>query len=85
MAQERGFAIPARPSSGVSRSFGNEYTRLFIRYLCYEDAKLGKEGIITGEKFKLGFEIVWIGVSRVRRGLPHFAGRNGGLELFLTT
>ena len=48
---------------GASRSFGNEYTRLFIRYLGYEDAKLGKEGMTTGEKFKLGFEIARIGAS----------------------
>jgi tetratricopeptide (TPR) repeat protein len=48
---------------GASRSFGNEYTRLFVRYLGYESAKLGKEGMTTGEKFKLGFEVARIGVS----------------------
>jgi len=48
---------------GASRTFGNEYTRLFIRYLGYEDAKLGKEGMTTGEKFKLGFELARIGAS----------------------
>jgi hypothetical protein len=48
---------------GASRTFGNEYTRLFIRYLGYESAKLGKEGMTGGEKFKLGFEIARIGVS----------------------
>jgi tetratricopeptide (TPR) repeat protein len=48
---------------GASRTFGNEYTRLFVRYLGYEEAKLGKEGMTTGEKFKLGFEIARIGVS----------------------
>jgi hypothetical protein len=47
---------------GASRTFGNEYTRLFLRYLGYEQAKLGKEGMTTGEKFKLGFEIARIGV-----------------------
>jgi tetratricopeptide (TPR) repeat protein len=47
----------------ASRTFGNEYTRLFVRYLGYEEAKLGKEGMTTGEKFKLGFEIARIGVS----------------------
>ena len=48
---------------GASRTYGNEYTRLFIRYLGYEDAKLGKEGMTTGEKFKLGFELARIGAS----------------------
>jgi len=47
----------------ASRTFGNEYTRLFSRYLGYEEAKLGKEGMTTGEKFKLGFEVARIGVS----------------------
>jgi len=47
----------------ASRSFGNEYTRLFVRYLGYEDAKLGKEGMTAGEKFKLGFEIAQMGAS----------------------
>jgi tetratricopeptide (TPR) repeat protein len=47
----------------ASRTFGNEYTRLFVRYLGYDQAKLGKEGMTTGEKFKLGFEIARIGVS----------------------
>jgi tetratricopeptide (TPR) repeat protein len=48
---------------GASRTFGNEYTRLFVRYLGYESAKLGKEGMTGGEKFKLGFEIARIGVA----------------------
>jgi len=48
---------------GASRSYGNEYTRLFSRYLGYETAKLGKEGMTTGEKFRLGFEIARIGMS----------------------
>lgn len=48
---------------GSSRIFGNEYTRMFIRYLGYEDARLGKEGMTTGEKFKLGIQIARIGVG----------------------
>jgi hypothetical protein len=48
---------------GASRTFGNEYTRLFIRYLGYEQAKLGKDGMTAGEKFKMGFEVARIGVS----------------------
>lgn len=48
---------------GASRAFGNEYTRLFVRYLGYESAKLGKEGMTAGEKFKLGFQIARIGMA----------------------
>lgn len=48
---------------GASRTFGNEYTRLFIRYLGYEDARLGKEGMTTGEKVRLGFEIAKVGMD----------------------
>lgn len=48
---------------GASRSYGNEYTRLFSRYLGYETAKLGKEGMTAGEKFRLGFEIARIGMA----------------------
>ena len=48
---------------GAARTFGNEYTRMFIRYLGYEDAKLGKEGMTAGEKVKLGFEIAQVGMT----------------------
>jgi hypothetical protein len=54
---------------GASRTYGNEYTRMFIRYLGFEDAKLGKEGMTTGEKFKLGFEIARIGMSVAMMGI----------------
>ena len=54
---------------GASRTYGNEYTRMFIRYLGFEDAKLGKEGMTTGEKFKLGFEIARIGMSAAMMGI----------------
>lgn len=54
---------------GASRTYGNEYTRMFIRYLGFEDAKLGKEGMTTGEKFKLGFEIARIGASAAMMGI----------------
>lgn len=54
---------------GASRSFGNEYTRLFIRYLGFEDAKLGKEGMTGGEKFMLGFEIARIGAAGAAMGM----------------
>jgi tetratricopeptide (TPR) repeat protein len=48
---------------GAARTFGNEYTRMFIRYLGYEDARLGKEGMTAGEKFKLGFDIAQVGMT----------------------
>jgi tetratricopeptide (TPR) repeat protein len=52
------YMMGAVPFEGrAARSFGNEYTRLFIRYLGYEDAKLGIEGMSGGDKFKLGLAI----------------------------
>ncbi len=48
---------------GAARTFGNEYTRMFIRYLGYEDAKLGKEGMTAGEKFHLGFQMAELGMN----------------------
>jgi tetratricopeptide (TPR) repeat protein len=47
----------------AAREFGNEYTRLFVRYLGYENARLGKEGMTFGEKFKLGYSFVELGMS----------------------
>jgi hypothetical protein len=66
------YMLPAAPFEGrASRSFGNEYTRLFIRYLGYEDAKLGAEGMTPGDRFKLGLAIALAGHSYFRtvRGL----------------
>ncbi|MGB6546784.1 MAG: tetratricopeptide repeat protein [Candidatus Acidiferrales bacterium] len=48
---------------GAARSFGNEYTRMFIRYLGYADTKLGRGGMTSGEKGKLGFEISESGMT----------------------
>jgi tetratricopeptide (TPR) repeat protein len=56
------YMLAAAPFEGrASRSFGNEYTRLFIRYLGYEDAKLGAEGMTPGDKFKLGLAVALAG------------------------
>ncbi|HXW56110.1 MAG TPA: hypothetical protein VEJ67_10200 [Candidatus Cybelea sp.] len=66
---------------GASRTFGNEYTRLFVRYLGYEQAKLGKEGMTTGEKFKLGFEIARIGVSVGMMGVGAPAAYGSAMRL----
>jgi len=66
------YMLAAEPFAGrASRSFGNEYTRLFTRYLGYEDAKLGAEGMTAGDKFKLGLAIGLTGYSSYRtvRGL----------------
>jgi tetratricopeptide (TPR) repeat protein len=66
---------------GASRSFGNEYTRLFSRYLGYETAKLGKEGMTTGEKFRLGFEIARIGMSVGMMGVGAPAAYGSAMHL----
>jgi tetratricopeptide (TPR) repeat protein len=75
MAKEKVYLAPLNMLStvpfegGAARTYGNEYTRMFIRYLGFEDAKLGKEGMTTGEKFKLGFEIARIGMSAAMMGI----------------
>jgi tetratricopeptide (TPR) repeat protein len=66
------YMLAAVPFEGpASRSLGNEYTRLFIRYLGYEDAKLGAEGMTPGDKFKLGLALALAGHSYYKtiRGL----------------
>jgi tetratricopeptide (TPR) repeat protein len=58
------FMVAYTPLEGrAAREFGNEYTRMFVRYLGYENARLGKEGMTFGEKFKLGFSFVDLGMS----------------------
>jgi hypothetical protein len=47
----------------AAREFGNEYTRMFVRYLGYENARLGKEGMTFGEKLNLGYSFVQLGMS----------------------
>ncbi len=51
--------LPAfTPSDGpAGRRFGNNYTRLFIRYPGLEESKLGTEGLTGFEKVKLGYDI----------------------------
>jgi hypothetical protein len=36
---------------------------MFVRYLGYENARLGKEGMTFGEKLKLGYSFVDLGMS----------------------
>ena len=58
------FMLGAAPVEGRhAREFGNEYTRMFVRYLGYESARLGKEGMTFGEKLKLGYSFVDTGMN----------------------
>jgi hypothetical protein len=51
--------LPAHPPSDgpAGRRFGNNYTRLFVRYPGLEESKLGAEGLTAYEKIKLGYDI----------------------------
>jgi len=80
------YMLAATPFEGrASRSFGNEYTRLFIRYLGYEDARLGAEGMTAGDKFKLGLTIALAGYSSFRtvRGIYVTFGNEERVSQFL--
>lgn len=58
------FMVAYTPVEGrAAREFGNEYTRMFVRYLGYENARLGKEGMTFGEKLNLGYSFVQLGMS----------------------
>lgn len=56
-----GAATPTEGPQG--RRFGNNYTRLFVRYPGLEDSKLGNEGLTGGEKFKLAYDIANAGME----------------------
>jgi tetratricopeptide (TPR) repeat protein len=56
-----GAATPTEGPQG--RRFGNNYTRLFVRYPGMEDSKLGNEGMTGAEKFKLAYDIANAGVN----------------------
>ena len=51
--------LPAFPPADgpAGRRFGNNYTRLFVRYPGLEESKLGTEGLSAMEKVKLGYDI----------------------------
>ena len=58
------FMGAATPTEGPQgRRFGNNYTRLFVRYPGLEDSKLAKEGLTTGEKLKLAYDIANAGME----------------------
>jgi len=52
----------------AGRRFGNNYTRLFVRYPGLEESKLGAEGLSAMEKVKLGYDITqYLDVGLVAR------------------
>jgi tetratricopeptide (TPR) repeat protein len=52
------------PIQGVpARKFANNYSRLFIRYMGFDNTKLGKESMTGGEKFNLGMSFAAAGMS----------------------
>lgn len=58
------FMAAVTPTEGPQgRRFGNNYTRLFVRYPGLEDSKLAKEGLTTGEKLKLAYNIASAGMD----------------------
>jgi tetratricopeptide (TPR) repeat protein len=59
------------PIQGIpARKFGNTYSRLFLRYMGYDNTKLGTEHMSGGEKFSLGMNIAAAGMG----GYSAFAG-----------
>ena len=58
------FMAAITPTEGPQgRRFGNNYTRLFVRYPGLEDSKLANEGLTTGEKLKLAYDIANAGMT----------------------
>jgi hypothetical protein len=58
------YMVAFTPTEGrIAREFGNQYTRMFVRYLGYENARLGKEGMTFGEKLSLGYSFAETGMS----------------------
>lgn len=58
------YMAAATPTEGPQgRRFGNNYTRLFVRYPGMEDSKLGNEGMTGLEKFKLAYDIANAGMN----------------------
>jgi tetratricopeptide (TPR) repeat protein len=51
--------LPAFPPADgpAGRRFGNNYTRLFVRYPGMEESKFGAEGLTAYEKIKLSYDI----------------------------
>jgi hypothetical protein len=68
-----GAATPTEGPQG--RRFGNNYTRLFVRYPGLEDSKLGNEGMTGGEKFKLAYDIANAGMNHRNQPQPDRLGK----------
>jgi tetratricopeptide (TPR) repeat protein len=75
--------LPAFPPSDgpAGRRFGNNYTRLFVRYPGLEESKLGAEGLTAFEKVKLGYDIANAAYSISSSLNP--IGAIGALEAFI--
>jgi tetratricopeptide (TPR) repeat protein len=75
--------LPAFPPSDgpAGRRFGNNYTRLFVRYPGLEESKLGTEGLTAMEKVKLGYDIANAGYG-IATGLNPL-GAIGALQSFV--
>jgi tetratricopeptide (TPR) repeat protein len=68
------------PTEGVpARKFANNYSRLFLRYMGYDNTKLGKESMTGGEKFNMGMTFAAAGMS------GYSAVASGGLLMASTT
>ena len=75
--------LPAFPPADgpAGRRFGNNYTRLFVRYPGLEESKLATEGMTAYEKVRLGYDIAnaAYGISASLNPL----GAIGALETFV--
>lgn len=70
------------PTQGpAARRFGNNYTRLFVRYPGLEESKLGNEGLTGFEKLKLAYEIGSRGMSIAFNANP--IGAVAGVQDFI--
>jgi tetratricopeptide (TPR) repeat protein len=66
---------------GAARGFGNAYTKLFARYLGYEHAKLGPEGMSISEKFGVFWLVARVGMSVGMMGVGAPAAFNSALRM----
>ena len=75
--------LPAFPPADgpAGRRFGNNYTRLFVRYPGLEASKLGSEGLTGFEKVKLSYDIANAAYN-IASGLNPL-GAIGALESFV--
>jgi tetratricopeptide (TPR) repeat protein len=80
------YMLALTPVQGrTARQFGNEYTRMFVRYLGFEKARLGSEGMTFGEKLKLGYTFASTGMSFFDAvssgGIQSYEALQGSLKL----